>query len=355
MEFIASSTQLEATQDWFTERIVELMGERKIGFVEAARLVAHDNLTGHGEHATRSARPDPLDLFEDAPVRRAVVLAVAHYHGDDPDPELPRVAEQLAPDGIASKALEADYGPPGVEILRDPSAAEMSAVLERAISDLGAAAARAGKHGELLVFFDGHGNSHGIAGSDGEEITFDDLAKLNEKAVAANVHLVVVSNGCFQGAGVLLAERLTNLALAERLQAAKLPPERTGQLLAALTAAADLIDVGQALSQPLEEVGRIAGGDDHAWSETETVSALRATLERVASRAEASVDVSERLTSVRARLAADSTDGKQVAALAADLDYVSDSLTEEIAALQELVTAQLDAAGAQPRSTQGST
>jgi hypothetical protein len=345
MEFISSSTQLEATQDWFTDRIVELMRERKVGFVDAARLVAHDNLTGHDEHATRSARPDPLGLFRgEPPVRAAVVFAVAHQRAANPDPDLPLVAEQLAPDGIATRALVGDYGEGRTTIRRDPTAAEIVGTIQAAVVALGDLARRAGTSGELLVFFDGHGDSHGMVGSDGKELPFDELLKLNDQAVAANVRLVVVSNGCYQAAGVLLAELLANRALEQRLTAAKLPAERAAALAATLAGAARLIDLGRSLSQPLEEVGRIAHGADHAWSAAETAAALRRTLSGVERLAGAGPELDDRIQAVRHGLSGDGADAARVVELAPVLNDVSDRLTEEIARLQELVGAELDVA-----------
>jgi hypothetical protein len=352
LEFIASSTQLESTRDWFTVRIVELMGERRVGFVEAARVAAHDNLTGYGEHATRSARPDPLGLFDDAPVRQALVLAVARPRGEHADPELPRVAEQLAPDGIATRALESDYGAEHMRILHDPTAAEMRIALQDGIDELGKNAARSGRRGELTLFFDGHGDSAGMAGADGEELTFDELQDANRRAVAANVQLIVVSNGCFQGAGVVLAERLVNAALEARVQSARLAPKRAEELSSMLAAAGQLIEFARKLSPVLEELGRIAGASPHAATPTEAVRALYDSLEALDGEhgfAEASTRLNAHIESARTRLAKiDPDDPEQLGALVADLNVVSDSLTEEVAQLQELVGVQLDLAAIVP-------
>jgi hypothetical protein len=353
MEFIASSTQTESTRDWFTVRIVELMAERRIGFVEAARVAAHDNLTGYGEHATRSARPDPLGLFDDAPVRQALVLAVAHPHGEHADPELPRVAEQLAPDGMATRALESDYGARDLRIVHDPTAAEMRVALRAAIDELGETVAGSGRRGELTFFFDGHGDSWGMAGSDGEELTFDELEDANRRAVAANVQLIVVSNGCFQGAGVLLAERLANTALATRLGAAQVPPERAAELSSMLAGSERLVEFARVLSPVLEELGRIATGLPHITPAAEAVRALHDYLEpldRELGFAAASPMLNRAIRTLWEILSKpEPASDAQLALLVAQLNLISDTLTEEVAQLQELVGVQLDLAAIVPR------
>ena len=349
MEFIASSTQTEATYDWFTARIVKLMRERHVGFAEAARTVARDNLTGHGERATRSADLRPLDPLAEPPLRRAIAFSVAHYGGREHD--LPKVASNLGPRGMATRALKSDYGAANTAVLRDPTAAQMAAVIQQAIAEVGRAAAAAGRPGELLLFFDGHGNHTGMEGSDGEMFTLEQLQSLDEAAVAAGVHLIVISNECMQGAGVLLAEQIGNRTLSERVDAAGLPAESAQELHATLDQLQLLIEFAQFLTPTLRDLGELANGEAGEHTPAEDVRELRDHMELLDSFdhfvdhgfAAASPELNERIQAVWKQLSTiDPGNHDQLVALVRDLDYVSDELTEEVARLQWLVQTQLD-------------
>jgi hypothetical protein len=351
LEFIASSTQTGATYDWFTARIVRLMRTREIGFAEAARLVARDNLTGHGERATRSADLRPLDPLAAEPLRRVLAFAVAHYGGKAPD--LQKVATNLGPRGMATRALQGDYGKNSTTVLRDPTVAEMAAAIGAAIVDLGAAAARKRRRGELTLFFDGHGNSAGMEGSDGEMFTLDQLQGLAEAAGAAGVDLIVISNECMQGAGVLLAEQLGNRALGTRVDAAGLPPERAQELHDKLGELERLIEFAQFLSPVLQQLGDVASGESSPGSRDENVRGLHDSMETFSGFdpylatgfAAAGSELNQRIQAAWKRTATiHASDPEQFVALVRDLDVISDELTEEVARLQYLVKTQLDLA-----------
>jgi hypothetical protein len=354
MEFISSSTQTEFAEGWFTDRVVQLMHQRHIGFVEAARAIARGNLTGHGEHATRSGDLRAVDPLADPPLRRALALSVAHYHGPHHDPNLPEVASQLGTHGTATQALRQDYGGANTRIVRDPTAAQIGAAIQQEITTLGRAAAHDGRQAELTIVFGGHGDHTGMEGSDGTMFTLAALSALNQAAMAVGVHLIVISDECMQGAGALLAEELASPTMRQRVDAAPVPPERAAAMRETLGHAEQLIEFAQSLNPVLDDLGVIAEGDTAGQTPTQAVADLRLHLLMLDSYdhfvargfVAASPELNLRIQAVWGRLRTiHPSNHAQVVALVRDLRFISDHLTEEVAQLQELVQTELDLSG----------
>ena len=135
-EFLASSNQTESTADYYTVRIVQIMRQHNVGFVEAARLVAKRNLTGHGEQAGRSGHLSTLktaDIFVEI-VRQALAIQVSNVPGRDRD--LPITAAHLSERGLATQALRRDYGANNVSVVRNPTAAVIQQRISAGITKL---------------------------------------------------------------------------------------------------------------------------------------------------------------------------------------------------------------------------
>jgi hypothetical protein len=223
MEFISATSQADVTTGTNPNRATGQRGQMDFGssvvdrmrvsgwrtsFVEAARGVAETNAAlgvfqrpGSAHEFGRSA-----NLTTGAPaLREALVFSNSRFpSGQDIDP-LPDTRDFASPTGELTQALNRDYGTPNVHVHRQVTPRQIAAQIRAAIHHLHAALPP-GARAELLLDFEGHGSSGNFVGSDGHDFQLSELLHLGREGRDLGVHLVAVSDVCFQGLGVVWAD-----------------------------------------------------------------------------------------------------------------------------------------------------
>jgi len=223
--------------------------------VAAAEDIAHTNLGDIGQSITAPqmlpARSPDLRNPDDPPaVRTSLTFAAAHYRHvpllDVADYTRERGGRrehhttQRNQVGGLNRALAAGYGPG--QVVHDPTG---GAIAPRIRAELTALAVRipAGQHGELLLYFAGHGGPDGFFGVDGRPFSIDALEAISTEAAQQRIQLVIMGDICSGGRLALLAQRRSQAYL-----------QQHGASAAALGTTERLLAAQAALIEPLDRL-----------------------------------------------------------------------------------------------------